>query len=77
MLPHCGKCTRDTGRVQATIMTPIHVRPDAVEKLEVEKKISCVNPDPKFPPAPVRPEMIPKDRREMNGMMPKVAPQAA
>lgn len=30
-----------------------------------------------MPPAPVRPEMTPRDRREMKGMMPKVAPQAA
>nr|GLL33927.1 hypothetical protein DVH24_005862 [Ipomoea trifida] len=51
--------------------------PDAVENFEVEKNISCVNPDPKLPPAPVSPEMMPNDRREMKGMMPKVAPQAA
>lgn len=77
MLPHCRKWTKLMGKVQATIMTPIHVRPAAVENLDVEKKINCVKPDPKLPPAPVRPEMIPKDRREMNGMMPKVAPHAA
>nr|GMD29482.1 subtilisin-like protease SBT1.7 [Ipomoea batatas] len=39
--------------------------PDAVENFEVEKNISWVNPDPKLPPAPVSPEMMPKDRREM------------
>lgn len=48
-----------------------------VEKAEDEKNTSCVSPDPKFPPAPVRPDIIPRDRREMNGMIPKVAPQAA
>nr|GLL33926.1 hypothetical protein DVH24_005862 [Ipomoea trifida] len=47
--------------------------PDAVENFEVEKNISCVNPDPKLPPAPVSPEMMPNDRREMKGMMPKVS----
>jgi hypothetical protein len=58
-------------------MTPIQDRPAAVDKLELEKNTSCVNPDPKFPPAPVRPDMIPNDRREIKGMIPKVAPQAA
>lgn len=48
-----------------------------MEYLELVKNRNCVNPDPKLPPAPVRPEMIPRERREMKGMMPKVAPQAA
>lgn len=30
-----------------------------------------------MPPAPVRPEITPSDRREMKGIIPKVAPQAA
>nr|GMD28440.1 DNA-(apurinic or apyrimidinic site) lyase [Ipomoea batatas] len=77
MPPHCGKWTKVTGRVQAMIIIPMYERPDAVENFEVEKNISCVNPDPKLPPAPVSPEMMPNDRREMKGMMPKVAPQAA
>ncbi|PON66511.1 hypothetical protein PanWU01x14_109330 [Parasponia andersonii] len=77
MLPHCGKWTRVTGRVQATIITPIRDNPVAVENLEVEKNINWVNPDPKFPPAPVIPDMTPRDLREMKGMMPNVAPQAA
>ncbi|KVI00127.1 hypothetical protein Ccrd_021576 [Cynara cardunculus var. scolymus] len=41
------------------------------------KNINWVSPDPKFPPAPVIPEMMPSDRREMKGMMPNVAPHAA
>lgn len=77
MLPHWGKCTRVTGRVQQTIITPMRESPVAVEKLELVKKINWVSPDPKFPPAPVRPEMIPSDLLEMNGMIPNVAPQAA
>lgn len=40
------------------------------------KKTNWVNPDPKFPPAPVRPDMIPSERRDIKGMMPKVAPHA-
>ena len=63
--------------VQATIITPISDSPVAVEKFEVEKNTNWVNPDPKLPPAPVMPEMTPRERREMKGMMPKVAPQAA
>ncbi|KAF4348223.1 hypothetical protein G4B88_024829 [Cannabis sativa] len=51
--------------------------PVAVENREVEKNTSWVNPEPKFPPAPVNPDMIPKDLRETKGMMPNVAPQAA
>jgi len=77
MLPHCGKWTRVTGRVQATIIAPIKERPVEVENFEVEKKTNWVKPDPKFPPAPVRPDMIPKDLLEMKGMIPKVAPHAA
>lgn len=74
MLPHCGKCTAATGNVHATIMIPIRLSPVAVEYLELVKNSSCVSPDPKLPPAPVRPEMTPRDLREMK---PKVAPQAA
>ena len=77
MLPHCGKWTSATGRVHATAMTPIQVRPVAVENVELEKKTSWVNPPPKFPPAPVRPEIRPRDRREMKGMIPYAAPHAA
>nr|GLL33930.1 hypothetical protein DVH24_005862 [Ipomoea trifida] len=66
-----------TGSVQATAMAPIHVSPAAVENLELEKNSSCVNPPPKFPPAPVRPEMSPNERRDTKGMMPYVAPHAA
>lgn len=49
----------------------------AVEKLKLVKKINWISPDPKFPPALVSPEIIPRDLLEMNGMMPKVVPQAA
>lgn len=77
MPPHCGKCTKVTGIVQHTIITPIQDNPVAVENAEVEKNTSWVNPDPKFPPAPVRPDMMPRERREMKGMTPKVAPHAA
>lgn len=77
MLPHWGKWTRVTGRVQHTIMIPIKERPVDVENFEVEKKINWVKPEPKLPPAPVRPDMIPRERLEMKGMMPKVAPHAA
>lgn len=65
MLPHCGKCTAATGNVHATIMIPIRLSPVAVEYLELVKNSSCVSPDPKLPPAPVRPEMTPRDLREM------------
>lgn len=41
------------------------------------KKRSWVRPEPKLPPAPVMPEMMPRERREMKGMTPKMAPQAA
>uniref|UniRef100_A0A803PTW8 Uncharacterized protein n=1 Tax=Cannabis sativa TaxID=3483 RepID=A0A803PTW8_CANSA len=54
-------------------MTPIRDSPVAVENREVEKNTSWVNPEPKFPPAPVNPDMIPKDLRETKGMMPNVA----
>lgn len=77
MLPHWGKCTKVTGSVQHTIITPIRDNPAAVENAELEKNTSWVSPDPKFPPAPVRPDMMPRDRREMKGMMPNVAPHAA
>ncbi|KAH1115388.1 hypothetical protein J1N35_008766 [Gossypium stocksii] len=77
MLPHCGKCKNATGMVQMTAVAPINERPVAVENLELEKNTSCVKPEPKFPPAPVRPDMSPSDRRETNGTTPKVAPHAA
>lgn len=77
MLPHCGKCTSVTGSVQATIIIPIKDKPVAVEYFELVKKNNSVNPEPKLPPAPVRPEITPSDRLEMKGMMPKVAPHAA
>lgn len=51
--------------------------PAAVEYLELVKNNNWVKPEPKLPPAPVRPEMTPSERREMKGMIPKVAPQAA
>lgn len=77
MLPHCGKWINATGIVHATAITPIQVRPDAVENLVLEKKTNWVNPPPKFPPAPVSPEIMPKERRETNGMIPYAAPHAA
>lgn len=70
MLPHCGKWMSATGMVHATAMTPMKVRPLAVENVVVEKKINCVNPPPKLPPAPVRPEIMPRDLLETKGMMP-------
>jgi len=45
--------------------------------LQLEKNISCVKPEPKFPSASVRPGIMPNDRREMKGMTPNAAPQAA
>lgn len=77
MLPHCGKCTKATGKVQQTIIIPIKEIPVAVECLELVKNNNWVKPEPKLPPAPVRPEMTPSERREMKGMIPNVAPQAA
>lgn len=77
MLPHCGKWTSATGSVHATIMIPINEIPVAVEYFELVKNSHWVNPDPKFPPAPVRPDIMPSERREKNGMIPKVAPHAA
>lgn len=50
ILPHCGKCTNATGMVQVTAITPIQVRPVAVENLVPEKNNNCVNPPPKLPP---------------------------
>lgn len=32
---------------------------------------------PADPPAPIMPEITPRERREMNGAIPKVAPAAA
>jgi hypothetical protein len=63
--------------VQATIIAPIKERPVDVENFELEKNTNCVNPEPKFPPAPVKPDMIPNDLLDMNGMIPNVAPHAA
>ena len=77
MDPHCGKCTNTTGRVQAMIMIPMYSSPVPVEYLEEVKKSSCVSPAPKLPPAPVMPEMMPRERRDTNGVTPKMAPQAA
>lgn len=77
MLPHCGKCTNATGTVHATIIIPISVSPVAVLYLELVKNNNWVNPEPKLPPAPIIPEMIPSDLRDINGMIPKVAPHAA
>lgn len=34
-------------------------------------------PEQKFSPAPVIPEIMPHEGRDMNGMIPDVAPQAA
>jgi len=48
-----------------------------VDNLQLEKNISCVNPEPKFPAASVRPGIMPNDRREIKGMIPNAAPQAA
>lgn len=36
--------------VQVTAITPIQVRPVAVENLVPEKNNNCVNPPPKLPP---------------------------
>ena len=58
-------------------MAPIQERPLAVENVEEVKNTNWVSPEPKFPPAPVRPDIMPRDRREMKGTIPKVAPQAA
>lgn len=70
MLPHCGKWTNATGIVPATVITPMNVSPSAVENLVEVKNKNCVNPPPKLPPAPVRPEIRPNDLLETKGMMP-------
>lgn len=57
-------------------MIPIKNKPCDEEYFDVEKNNSCVIIDPKFPPAPVRPEIRPRARRETKGTMPNVAPQA-
>ena len=51
--------------------------PTSVEYEDEVKKMVCVITDPTLPPAPVKPEITPRDLREMNGMIPNVAPQAA
>lgn len=43
----------------------------------LEKKANCVTPDPKFPPAPVSPEIRPNDLLDTKGTIPYVAPHAA
>ena len=63
--------------MQLQIISPIQDRPAAVDNLQLEKNISCVNPEPKFPAASVRPGIMPNDRREIKGMIPNAAPQAA
>ena len=59
------------------IMIPMYSSPVPVEYLDEVKKSSCVSPAPKLPPAPVMPEMMPRERRDTNGVTPKMAPQAA
>ena len=41
-----------------------------VENPELAKNTNWVIPETKFPPAPVKPDIIPNNGREMKGMMP-------